>query len=118
MGQPVVLFEIGCQDSPKTTSFFSDLFGWTIERRGPATLIDTGAGRGIVGHLTSLPNGLRNYVTIYVQVDDLDAYLEKARELGGETVEPPNEVPGAGKFAWLNDPEGNMIGIWQPYFTG
>ena len=55
-----------------------------------------------------------NYVTIYVQVDDLDAYLERAGKLGGKTLVPPTEVPGMGRFAWLADPEGTIVGLWKP----
>jgi hypothetical protein len=46
-------------------------------------------------------------VTVYVEVDSLQAYLDKAGKLGGKTVVPPNDVPGAGTFALFNDLSGN-----------
>lgn len=55
-----------------------------------------------------------NYVTIYVQVNDLHAYLTDAGKIGGKTLVPPTEVPGMGSFAWLADPDGNIIGLWKP----
>jgi len=88
MGQPVVHFEIGCGNSTTTTEFYARLFDWKMEPY--------------------------NYVTIYVQVDDLDAYLERAGKLGGKTLVPPTEVPGMGRFARLADPEGTMVGLWKP----
>jgi hypothetical protein len=66
------------------------------------------------GHITSLGHEPHNYVAIYVQVDDLDGYLERAGKLGGKTLIPPTEVPGMGRFAWLTDPEGTIVGLWKP----
>ncbi len=114
MGQPVVHFEIGCRNSEKTQAFFSKLFGWKIEVHGPAAMISTGGGTGIDGHINSLGHEPHNFVTFYVQVDDLAAYLAKAGKLGGKTIVPPTEVPGMGHFAWLGDPDGNIIGLWKP----
>jgi predicted enzyme related to lactoylglutathione lyase len=112
MGQPVVHFEIGCRDQAKTEAFFADLFGWSIQRAGPASLIDTGGG-GINGHITALGHEPHHYVTVYVQVDDLNASLRKAESLGGKTLVPPVEIP-TGTFAWFADPDGNGIGLWKP----
>ncbi|MCH7878234.1 MAG: hypothetical protein IH914_02845 [candidate division Zixibacteria bacterium] len=50
---------------------------------------------------------------VYVKVDDLKEYLDKAEKLGGKTMIPPTPVPGMGNFAWLNDPEGNIVGLWK-----
>src|SRR5262249_6813214 len=108
MGRPVIHFEIGCRDSAKTQAFYRDLFDWQITQPAPAAVIDTGAGAGINGHITSLGHEPHNYVTVYVQVDDLQTYLDKAVALGGKTLVPPVPIP-TGKFAWLADPDGNLI---------
>jgi uncharacterized protein len=113
MGRPVMHFEIGCRDSAKTQAFFSQLFDWKIEPMGPAAMIMTG-GDGINGHITSLGHEPHNYVTVYVDVDDLSVSLKKAETLGGKTLVPPTEVPNAGHFAWLADPDGNIMGLWKP----
>jgi len=114
MGQPVVHFEIGCKDIAKTQHFFAQLFDWKIEQRGPAAMIATGSDAGIQGHITALGHEPHNYVTFYVQVEDLQAFLDKAGKLGGKMLVPPVEVPGMGHFAWLADPEGNIVGLWKP----
>lgn len=113
MGQPVVHFEIGCRNNQKTQEFFAKLFGWKMEPAGPAIMISTGASEGIQGHITSLGHEPHNYITVYVQVDDLQAYLTSAQNLGGKTLVPPTEIPGMGSFAWLADPDGNIIGLWK-----
>lgn len=116
MGRPVVHFEIGCRDSARTQQFYSKLFDWKIEQFGPAAMIDTGGGTGnnINGHITALGHEPHNYTTFYVQVDDLQAYLKKAATLGGKTIVPPTPVPGMGEFAWMGDPDGNIVGLWKP----
>ncbi len=115
MGAPVVHFEIGCRNSQKATKFYAELFGWKIEAQGPAAMIDTqGGGAGIDGHITALGHEPHNYLTVYAQVGDLNASLQKAESLGGKTVIPPQEVPGMGHFAWFADPEGNVVGLWKP----
>ena len=113
MGQPVVHFEIGCRDSGKTADFFASLFGWQMQAMGPATMINTGAGSGIQGHIGSLGHEPHNYTIFYVEVDDVQSYLDKVGTLGGKTLVPPVALP-TGTFAWFADPEGNMIGLWKP----
>ncbi len=111
---PVVHFEIGCRDGGKTREFFARLFDWNISGRDAGMTIDTGDAASIGGHIVELAPEWGNYVTVYVQVEDLDTYLRKATELGGKTLVPPVNIPGQGSFAWLAAPEGNIIGIWKP----
>lgn len=115
MGQPVVHFEIGGRDIERSEKFFTALFGWSVQRSGPVSLIDTG-GDGINGHISAVNRRPYRYVTVYVQVDDLQAYLRKAETLGGKTLVPPMELP-TGTFAWFADPDGNPIGLWKPKET-
>lgn len=112
MGQPVIHFEIGCRDRAKTEEFYSTLFDWNMHANGPATLIDA-AERGITGHITSLGHEPHHYTIFYVQVDDVQAYLDKATKLGGKTLVPPIKIPD-GTFAWFSDPDGNTIGLLKP----
>jgi predicted enzyme related to lactoylglutathione lyase len=113
MGQPVVHFEIGCRDNAKAANFFTRLFGWQTQAMGPATMINTGTDGGIQGHISSLGHEPYHYTTFYVQVDDVQSYLDKAAALGGKTLVPPVEIP-AGTFAWFADLDGNTIGLWKP----
>lgn len=112
MGHPVVHFEIGCEDLARTEHFFGELFGWKIQAAGPAAMIDTANAGGIPGHITSLGHDPRHYTIFYVEVEDVQAYLDKAGTLGGKTLVPPVKIP-TGTFAWFADPEGNTIGLIQ-----
>ena len=109
---PVIHFEIGCHDGGKTRDFFAGLFDWEISAPADGLTINTGGG--ISGHIVELAPEWGNYVTVYVEVDDLQAYLDKAVALGGKMLVPPVDVPGQGSFAWFAAPEGNIIGLWKP----
>ncbi|HUK53636.1 MAG TPA: VOC family protein [Candidatus Binatia bacterium] len=113
MPHPVVHFEIGCRDTAKTQGYYEKLFGWNMQAAGPATMIAADGPGGIGGHITAMGHEPHHYVTVYVQVEDVKAHLEKAVALGGKTLVPPVEIP-TGTFAWFADPDGNIIGLWKP----
>jgi catechol 2,3-dioxygenase-like lactoylglutathione lyase family enzyme len=47
------------------------------------------------------------------RVDDLDALLVQLTA-AGVTIDPNREDADYGRFAWIVDPEGNRIELWQP----
>jgi hypothetical protein len=114
MGKPVIHFEIGCRDIAKTKAFYATLFGWQIQPPGPSSAVETDSPGGIDGRITALDQKTHGYVTIYIQVDDLQACLDEAESLGGKTLVKPMALPDGRRFAWLSDPDGNTIGIITP----
>ncbi|HYL93480.1 MAG TPA: VOC family protein [Alphaproteobacteria bacterium] len=50
---------------------------------------------------------------INYQVEDLDAVLEALRA-EGVTIDPKREDYEYGRFAWIMDPEGNRVELWEP----
>lgn len=50
---------------------------------------------------------------INYRVDDLDGLLEALRAAGVE-IDPKREDQDYGRFAWITDPEGNRIELWEP----
>ena len=113
MPNPVVHFEIGCRDIARASEFYTRLFDWKLQAGGPATLIDSGEG-GITGHFTSLGHEPHHYVTVYVQVDDMESYLAKVPNLGGKVMVGPIPLPDGRRFAWITDPDGSILGLIQP----
>lgn len=111
MGRPVVHFEIGCRDSAKTQEFYRKMFDWKIEAFGAAAMIAPESG-GVGGHISSLGHEPHHYTIFYVDVEDVATTLKKAEALGGKTLVPPVEIP-TGTFAWMQDPEGNTVGLWK-----
>ncbi len=48
------------------------------------------------------------------RVDDLKGLLADLEAKGIKTVKPFEHWDGIGDFAWIEDPEGNRIELWQP----
>ena len=114
MGHPIVHWEIAAKDANKAREFYGALFDWKIEV-DPALnygLVDTG-GEGINGGIFQAQGEMPPYLTVYVNVDDLQAYLDKAESLGGKTIVPPTPIPNMGAFAMFHDPEGNLVGLFK-----
>ncbi len=71
------------------------------------------AGKGPTGHITALGHEPHHFTIFYVEVDELQAYIDKAVKLGGKMLVPPVPIP-SGTFAWIQDPAGNTVGLWKP----
>lgn len=50
-------------------------------------------------------------------VDDLDALLSRL-EKEGVQIDPNRQDESYGRFAWIYDPDGNKIELWQPLNPG
>ena len=50
---------------------------------------------------------------INYRVDNLDEMLAQLRAAGVEVVKGPESAEN-GKFAWIMDPEGNKVELWEP----
>ncbi|MEX0785346.1 MAG: VOC family protein [Dehalococcoidia bacterium] len=111
MGKPVVHFEVIGKDGKKLQDFYSGLFGWKIDANNPMNygIVDAKEA-GIGGGVATGQDG-QSHVTFYVEVDDLQAYLDKAESMGGKTIAPPMDVPGGPTIAMFADPEGHTIGM-------
>jgi predicted enzyme related to lactoylglutathione lyase len=55
----------------------------------------------------------RSSFMINYLVDNLDALLAALKEEGVE-IDPKREDYDYGRFAWIMDPEGNRIELWEP----
>lgn len=63
-----------------------------------------------------LPEGVRTG-RINLRVADIEALVTRLRAAGLE-VEGPGEPSDFGRFAWVHDPEGNKIELWEPPAAG
>ena len=57
------------------------------------------------------PSGA-SFMVNYI-VDDMDALLERL-EREGVRIDPKRQDESYGRFAWIYDPDGNKIELWQP----
>ncbi len=103
-------FEIGVRDQARAKEFYTQVFNWRFEMAGAGEMIRT--GDDVSGHLNTLGHEPHNYTIFYIMVEDVAAALAKAVALGGKRIVGPAPVPGGGTFAWLADPEGNILGVY------
>jgi len=58
--------------------------------------------------------GSREQATmVNFRVDDLDAILDRLKAAGVEIL-PDRQSYDFGKFAWVVDPDGNRVELWEP----
>jgi len=77
-------------------------------------MVTTGADSapGINGGL--MKNTQVKTTTNTIDVDSVDAAVDKVTSAGGKLVMPKTPIPTVGYFAYLTDTEGNLFGVMQP----
>jgi predicted enzyme related to lactoylglutathione lyase len=74
------------------------------------------AGMTVLGHFaadTAYFGPGPQQAMINLRVDDLDQMLAQLAA-AGVTVDPKREDHAYGRFAWIIDPEGNRVELWEP----
>jgi predicted enzyme related to lactoylglutathione lyase len=110
--RPVVHWDIQAKDPQCIRDFYSRMFNWTIGD-GPIMEIPVGIGApegGLAGHIFAAE---KPGITLYIQVRDLRASLERAAQLGGAVLSQPFDVPNGPTIAGISDPEGNRLVLVQ-----
>lgn len=113
---PVVHFEIMGKDGPKLREFYGSIFDWEFEvwDKMDYGMVAAGAEKNAIGGgVGTAPEGAGPMATFYVQVEDVQASLDKVAELGGTVVMPVTPIPDVGSCAMFLDPEGNLIGLYK-----
>ncbi len=97
-------------------AFYTVLFGWRPRPAdaGPLSGVFARGGvpvAGIVSPSGDAPPPFRWRSSI--AVDDIDAALTRALELGGSMLEPVHDVDGLGQHCLIADPLGAVLGLVQ-----
>ena len=108
-------------DCTALAAWYREHLGMVLEDFGGAILKwpdDTAEDRGLtVWHLADRDSEWFSPSTsafmINYRVDDLDGMLAQLRAAGVEIVGGP-ESHENGKFAWILDPDGNKVELWEP----
>ena len=117
MPNPVAHFEIIGPDGPALQKFYADLFNWKVDANNDWQygLVESGGEGGIGGGIAADQGSDGHRVTVYAQVDDPQAYLDKAVELGATVVLPVMAMgEGMPTIAMFSDPAGNVTGLMKP----
>jgi predicted enzyme related to lactoylglutathione lyase len=127
----IVHFEIPSDNIERTKKFYSELFGWKIEKwpgteTGELTSAATGQpmeywmvtttddkGNKALGAGMMKRQMPEHHITNYIGVKSVDEYSSKVKNLGGKVVAPKHAVPGMGYFSLCLDTENNSFAIWE-----
>jgi uncharacterized protein len=115
MAGDLAFFELGVEDPDKGRAFYEGLFGWTFQP-GPQ-------GQGFTISTPSVPGGMHGgdkgaAPYVFFAVDDIEAAIEKVRELGGTVEEMDIEGDEEsrrrfGRFKLCRDDQGSAFGLHQ-----
>jgi predicted enzyme related to lactoylglutathione lyase len=113
----VVHFDISADDPERAVKFYTDVFGWTVQKwDGPVDywLVSTGleGEPGIDGGIVKrkMPS---ETTTNTIEVPSVDEYLKKIGDAGGKIIALKMPIPGVGYLAMCLDTEGNPFGIME-----
>ncbi|HVB42812.1 MAG TPA: VOC family protein [Streptosporangiaceae bacterium] len=112
----IVHFEIPADDPQRAVAFYHDTLGWEVSRFGdePYWLVragkedEPGADGALLGR-----DDLHQSPVLIAGVEDIDDVLSRVQKFGGQVVQGKLPIPGMGWSAYLHDPEGNTIGLFQ-----
>jgi predicted enzyme related to lactoylglutathione lyase len=123
MSGRVVHFEIPFDDGDRARRFYGEAFGWQLQSIPTMgyTLVTTGpsSDRGptepgfVNGGMMARSASPSPAPILVVDVDSIDKALARIGELGGSTILEKQVVGEMGFSAYVRDPEGNVIGLWE-----
>lgn len=116
---PAVMFELIANDQAALQAFYTAVFGWTyrIGTGGFAYIDFPTAARPLLGGIGQAQAGVPGFEpghNFYLRVDSLEATIAAAEAAGGALHMPIAGVDGY-RFAMIQDPEGNPVGLIEPF---
>jgi predicted enzyme related to lactoylglutathione lyase len=113
--------DLGTSDVEGAKAFYGAIFGWEAEdvptdQGVPYTMLSKN-GKVVAGLGPIPPDqaaaGMPPMWNSYVNVDSVDATVAKVTEAGGTVMMPAMDVMDSGRMAFIADPTGAAIGLWQ-----
>jgi uncharacterized protein len=113
----IAWFDITTPNLTASKEFYGKLFGWTFKPvHGSELALEINAGESKIGTLRVAEGKISPFNgVVYVQVNNLEASCQKAKELGATIVPgfPFNLPDGAGAIGLAFDPGGHPVGLYS-----
>ncbi|MDG4763962.1 VOC family protein [Solwaraspora sp. WMMD406] len=116
----VVGFDLTVQDADRVRDFYAEVIGWSpmpLDMGGYSDyFMMSPAGTPVAGvcHARGGNADLPPQWLSYVCVEDLDASIKRAVELGGEVVAGPKGTAPEARFVVIRDPAGAVLALREP----
>jgi hypothetical protein len=114
MGDPIVHVEIPVTDLNRARTFYSKLFGWSVDITEDANYAVFDTGRPPNGGFSRILKAGESGILLHILVDDIDKKLKEIERAGGKTIREKREIPQIGWYAAFEDPFGNTLAIFTP----
>ncbi|HET7486699.1 MAG TPA: VOC family protein [Acidimicrobiales bacterium] len=104
-------------DPARSSTFYCDLLGWTADEPDEAFggyFSFRRDGVLVAGCMAAQPGSPADMWSVYLATDDAAKTVEAAQANGGKVLVEPMAVGDLGTMAYLADPSGAAIGLWQP----
>jgi predicted enzyme related to lactoylglutathione lyase len=125
---PVVHFEMPYEDGERLMKFYTQAFGWQMNKMGSdmgnyvtAATTETDEKRMVKtpgtingGFFLKNPEWPAQYPSVVVAVADIKAAMKNISDAGGKILGDPMDIPGIGQYVSFFDTEGNRVSILQP----
>jgi len=114
--------ELNTRDVVAAKSFYGEVFGWEpsdLDMGGMTYTEWKVGGQPVAGMLTMpdmVPAEVPAHWLVYFGVNDTDASVSRATELGATAMVPPTDIP-PGRFAVLSDPDGAAFAVIKMSLT-
>ncbi len=114
--------DLSTPDQDGAKAFYTALFGWDVQDNpvgDEMVYMMMMVGDKPVAAISPQPQQQREMGAppmwnSYVTVENADAALEKAKELGGTVHAPAFDVMDVGRMGVVADPQGAFFEVWQP----
>ena len=109
----MVWVDLLTHDAKASQDFFSELLGWTYNEYGDYSRAMSG-DKPVTGIIQNneLQKGEKNsYWVISAAVTDISESTSKASYSGGKIIAATEKVPGRGRVAVIQDPQGAVFGV-------
>lgn len=110
--------DLSTSDADKSRTFYCGLFGWTAEEPSEefgGYFSYRKDDVRVAGCMPSQPDaGMPNVWSVYLATDDARKTVDTAQANGGQVLVTPMDVGDLGTMAYVTDPGGAAIGMWQP----
>jgi len=108
--------QLGVDDLDTAVAFYRALFGWEVERDGPAAggyVNCTVGGRQVAGIGSRMDEGRPTAWITYLAADDVDEVAGRITAAGGRVLIEPFDVMDLGRMTVALDPMGAAFGVWR-----
>ena len=121
---PVVHFEMPYEDAKRLSKFYSDVFGWVMQKTGEemGNYVTAQTAETDQKQMVKTPGTINGgfypkdqseykYPSVVISVDNIEKSMKGIEAAGGKILGKPMDIPGVGKYVSFTDSEGNRVSI-------